>query len=114
MVKEQPNVVTAISALRDPRTKSKSWSEGMAVSLNISTQANTMQDRVGPHITNLYVASVDQIFQSNLSKEKKGSITKEIAEYYFSNSIFYEIGTDISSILSKYHAWHLFNFSCVS
>ena len=84
--------------------------------LSFSTQTNTMQDRVGPHITNLikYAASVDQIFQSNLAKDRKASLRKEIAEHYFSNSIFNEIGTELSSILSKYHACHLFNFSYVS
>ena len=57
---------------------------------------------------------MDQIFQSNLSKDEKASITKEIAVYYFSVSIFNEIGIELSSILSKYHACHLFNFSYVS
>ena len=61
-----------------------------------------------PHIINLikYVVSVDQIFQSNLSKDKEASTIKEIAEYYFSNSIFNEIGTEVSSILSKYRIMH--------
>ena len=88
----------------------------MAASPNISAQANTMQDRVGLHITNLiqYVVSVAQIFQSNFFKDKKASIKKEIAEYYFSNSIFNEIGTELSPILSKYHVCHLFNFSYVT
>ena len=46
----------------------------------MSTQANTMQDRVGPHITNLieYVASVDLILRSNMAKDKKASITKKL------------------------------------
>ena len=116
LAKEHPKVAEASPSLNNPKTKPKSWSERVAAFPNISTQAITMQDRVGPHITNLikYVASVDLILQSNMAKDKKASITKEIAEYYFSNSIFNEIGTELSSILSKYHACHLFNPSYVN
>ena len=116
LAKEHPKVAEASPSLNNPKTNPKSWSERVAAFPNISTQAITMQDRVGPHITNLikYVASVDLILQSNMAKDKKASITKEIAEHYFSNSIFNEIGTELSSILSKYHACHLFNPSYVN
>ena len=116
LAKEQPKVAEASTSLNNPRTNPKSWSERVAAFPNISTQAKSMQDRVVLHTTNLikYVASVDLILQSNMAKDKKASITKEIAKHYFFNSIFNEIGTELSSFLSKYHACHLFNSSYVS
>ena len=52
---------------------------------------------------------MDQIIQSNLPKALKANLTKDIVKYYFSNSIFDEIGKDLSSILTKYIACYLRN-----
>ena len=63
LVNEHPNIIKASPALRNPRFSQTSWSERVAASPNISTQAKTIQDQNGPHMSKLikYIAFVDQI-----------------------------------------------------
>ena len=72
----------------DARFSLKSLSERLGTSPNTFTQANPIQNRDGPDMSKLikYMASVDQIIYSNLSKAIKATIAKNTPEYCFSMS----------------------------